>query len=73
MLVTLLPIVTEVRLEQYRKTLLNDTQHASLSITTKVKAEQPSKAKFAMLVTPLPIEAEVKAEQPMYLQVGLYQ
>ena len=67
-LVTFLPIMTEVRAEQ----LLNAPSpmvSTLLGMVTEVKPLQTSNAQFPMLVTLLGIAIEVRLEQSWYLQV----
>ena len=63
MLVTLLPIVTEVKPLQLKK-VFSPILVTLLGIVTEVKPEQSLKAHSPMLVTLLGIVTEVKPEQP---------
>ena len=63
MLVTLLPIVTEVKEEQFRKAE-PPMLVTLLGIVTEVKEEQYAKAAYPILVTLFGIVTELKEEQP---------
>ncbi len=68
MLVTLLPIVTEVRPLQPEKAYC-PMLVTLLGIVTEVRPLQPEKAKPPMLVTLLGIVTEVRPLQSWYLQL----
>ena len=72
MLVTLLGIVIEVRLEQPEKASLLILV-TLLGIVIEVRLEQPEKAALLILVTLLGIVTEVRLEQPSYFQPIVYQ
>ncbi len=70
--VTLLGIVTEVKLLHSRKAAY-PIEVTLLGIVTEIKLLQPEKASYPIEVTLLGIVMDVKPLQPWYLQIIVYQ